>query len=339
MKLFVLGAGGIGTLVTSAVCNRFPVTFIVRSQKKIEYMAQNKNCFQINRLFDGKQKEFQIDSVKTSEQVCLENAFIPFLIVCVKTIDTVKSLKPLLKVLDERSKILFIQNGMGVLEELYSTIWPIAGKRPTIYHGVISHGVWQDKSKWGTFDYNHAGSGTLEMSKVPDNKNSSDEIDDVLLKILDDKEIHAKYLNYNDLLVLQIIKLMVNACINSTTSIIDCVNHEPSGISITESLYKDIITEGLSIIKKSFPSVKDDPRLSIEKVYETVVYLGFTLNGKNSSSMREDTKAIPVREVEVDYINGYICKLANNLGLSAPINETIRKLVLLRVEINKKRLI
>lgn len=343
MSVYILGAGGVGTLIASSLTKAFNVNFIVRNTSKLENLAKTNNTFSIKRLYDNnKTIDYKINGGFLSNN--LPDEKIDFLLVSVKTFDTVKSLLPLLDRITNKTRILLVQNGMGVVDELYSEIWKDVNSRPTIYQGVISHGVWQSPENCNTYNYNHAGYGYLKICQIPrDLKNittADSEVikEDKIINSLLESDLNVTAYSYEELLVYQIQKFLVNCCMNSTTSIIDCINYKLSGIEETDKLFTSIVSEGLDILYKAYPVLATSPLandlLSAKKQVDFVKHVGFTINSKNSTSMRQDV--LNLRDTEIDYINGHIVKKALECGLTAPVNDTICKLVQLKLMINRR---
>lgn len=345
MSVYVLGAGGVGSLVATALTKAFKVNFIVRNTSKIECLKLTDNTFEIKRLYNqGEILKYKINAAFTVDS--LPDEKIDFLLVCVKTFDTVASLTPLLNKITEKTRVLLIQNGMGVVDELYEKVWKDIKTRPIIYQGVISHGIWQTAENNNTYNYNHAGLGDLKICRIPkDLSLTSDAVKDELelrsdpvISTLVASDLKASTYTYDDLLVYQIQKLLVNCCMNSTTSIIDCINYKLENLPGMLKLYTSIVSEGLNILYKAYPNIQKSPLakelLTVEKHVAFVQQVGFKINGKNSTSMRQDV--LNCRDTEIDYINGHIVKKASEVGLSAPVAETICNLVSIRLDVNRR---
>ncbi|ODV85158.1 hypothetical protein CANARDRAFT_7807 [[Candida] arabinofermentans NRRL YB-2248] len=348
-NVYVLGAGGIGTLVSSHLTKNFSLKFILRSQEKINLLQKSGNNIQIKQLFNGdKLLNYKVSGSYRADNI--PDDLIDFLIVSVKTFDTLKSLQPLMAKIGQSTKILLIQNGMGVVEELYNHLWPEIEKRPTIYQGVISHGVYQDQAEVNTFNYNHAGLGDMKICKIPKSIQSAKPyklvedqtdgvVDDSIIKALVDSEaLKCEYYCYKDLTVFQIEKLMVNSCINPVTAILNCVNGELAGIQPNRELFQQIIDEGVDVMVEAYPIVLESKHFSkIDKarLLDFVIEIGTITNKKNSSSMRQDV--LNLRPIEIDYINGYIAKLGDLNSRDAKYNKAIAMLVKSRLQIDLNR--
>lgn len=346
MSVYVLGAGGVGTLIASSLSKQFNVNFIVRNAAKLNYLKNTNNTFQIKQLFNNdKIIDYKINGAYTTETI--PDGVIDFLLISVKTFDTVNALTPLLNKINSHTKILLVQNGMGVVDQLYEKLWKEESERPIIYQGVISHGVWQSPEQNNTYNYNHAGFGYLKICQIPRNLKASieelkqDEIsmrNDKFIDALLNGDLNVTGYSYDELLVYQIQKFLVNCCMNATTSIVDCINYKLSDLKETDELFTAIISEGLKVLFKAYPSLQSSELakdlLNTEKQLNFVKYVGFTINSKNSTSMRQDV--INLRNIEIDYINGHIVKKAIENEMSAPVNDTIRKLVQIKLATNRR---
>ena len=344
MSVYVLGAGAMGTLISASLAKQFKVNFIIRNAAKIDNLAKTGNMFSITRLFDNNTTtQYTINGAFQADKI--PDNHIDFLLISVKTFDTVKSLAPLLDKISEKTRILLVQNGMGVVDELYNEVWTDISKRPTIYQGVISHGAWQSAENHNTYNYNHAGFGYLKVCKVPRDLKSTKTLkedeafmkNDAVMDALFKSDIAGTGYSYDVLLVYQIQKFLVNCCMNATTSIVDAINYKISEIPETHDLFTGIVDEGLTVLFKAYPALAKSELaqslLTTEKQVEFVKHIGFGVNPKNSTSMRQDV--LNLRDTEIDYINGHIIKKAKECGLTAPINSTIRQLLKMKQAVTR----
>lgn len=346
-SVYVLGAGGIGCLVSCPLAKVFKLNLIVRNIAKREYLRENANKIQFKQLFnEGNIVSFVVNGAYTADRI--PDKRIKNLIVSVKTFDTISAIKPLMGKIDKRTNILFVQNGMGVIDELYATLWPEKSIRPAIYQGVISHGVYQELNEKNTYNYVHAGFSGLKICKMPkslddgeqmvDGDGNLEEAPSFIQTLITCDKLNAKYYTYKDLLVYQVQKLMVNECMNAVTTILDCINFELY-TKTAVVLFREIISESLNVLNRSMPILKEstlyDSILNVDSLVEYTKKCGFIVNGKNSTSMRQDV--LNLRDVEIQYINGYIVKQGKKVGYAASVNKTIVLLVKTRLEINRDR--
>ncbi len=109
-------------------------------------------------------------------------------------------------------------------------------------------------------------------------------------------------------------KLLINACINGLTAIHNCRNGDLLSQSSIQGELDQLIKECENVAKSAgFPRLASQLR---PRVYSVAA-----ATGNNYSSTCMDIKL--GRRTEIDYINGYLCDLANQLGLNTPANQTI----------------
>lgn len=334
----ILGAGSIGGLVAyelSTLASPPKTVLLWRNSSRLaDFRDRYLSKVTIRRLF-----KTPVESVSGTFDSAIASTLkgpISNLIVTTKTYQTQSALRPYLHLIDKSTNILLIQNGLGVSDELIRDVWPDESNRPTLYQGVINHGAFivPDDNEYIVA---HAGFADLNIAQVSSDDTSSLPL--FIQQLVDAKGLVTHYMPYSDLLLIQLKKFTVNACINSITSIIDCINGELGKGDKAPQLFHDIIEESIGIFKKCIPELKDNPNvdkvLDKEKLIANVIEVGTVVNAQNSSSMRQDV--LNLRETEVDYINGYVVKLAHNNGLEAKVNQTITNLVKLRLSINRNR--
>jgi len=344
--IYILGAGSMGGLVACELSNTIKnpnITLLLRNAAKVDHFNKvNNSTIHINRLFkDPVEKishRFHAASAKDINEV-IDN-----LIISTKTYQTQAALKDYLPYLKPTSNILLIQNGLGVVDELYKDVWPNIEDRPNIFQGVISHGGFITSNTGDNYEISHAGFGDLKIAKFPRDPSNTQEEDvikpEFLKQLEDSKGLATTIMSYSDLLLIQLKKFAVNACMNPITAIINCVNGELKSYGNgLNNLFYDIISELIDVFMATNPLLAKNPKtaevLDKQNLLEYVVLCGTVWNVHNSSSMRQDT--LHLRDTEVDYINGFVVKVAEENGLKADVNKTIANMVKLRLAVNRSR--
>jgi 2-dehydropantoate 2-reductase len=90
------------------------------------------------------------------------------LIICTKATRVLQALSGLKHRLHPESVILFLQNGMGIVEEVDKEIFPDPETRPHYMVGINSHGMHSTGDKFTTV---HAGFGTISLGILPHERN------------------------------------------------------------------------------------------------------------------------------------------------------------------------
>lgn len=273
----------------------------------------------------------------TSEQIRSsddQEGIIYHLIVSVKAPQTVWAIQAVAHRLTHDSSILFLQNGMGVLDEVNQKIFPDEKSRPTYMVGVVSHGLYSKRP----FSVVHAGEGTIALGVLP--RTPMDE--SIQSESLNQLSTSARYLMRTmtrtavfvavgfpptDLLQQQLDKLAVNCIINPLTTILDCKN----GALLHNFYFRRVIRlllAEISLVIKSLPELKNVPNvkmrfdtLRLERLVASIAYT----TAENYSSMVQDNRS--GRVTEIDYINGYIVKRGENLGIHCAMNYMLMHMV------------
>ena len=250
------------------------------------------------------------------------------LIVSTKAFNTVDGLKRVAHRLTSKSSVLFLQNGMGIIEEVNERVFPEPEKRPQYLQGVISHGVKQIKP----FSLNYSGQGTTALAILPRN----------IEEIKPDFEPSALYLLRTmtrtpvlaavgfpptDLLQLQIEKLAANAIINPLTALLNCSNgdllHRPSISRVIRLLLAE-----LSLVIKSLPELQGVPNVKMRFDIRRLEHIVIDIAGKtaaNKSSMLQDFSG--GKRTEIDYITGYLVRRGEEVGIQCILNYMLQHMV------------
>lgn len=362
--IHIVGMGSMGTLLAINLLQytKTDVIPLFRNKERLSQFQNDANStIGIRKLFE---KGTPLIVKKLEKSYCPDTfpkEHIENLVVTTKTYQTKSALEPYLPYIDSNTNLILIQNGLGVLEVLKEEIFPQEENRPNLFQGVISHGVFQDKG----FIFNHAGSVGIRVSRLPWSQKDMvqtneavllDTHENSLIQVLTEpvfaKEFNCQYVTYQELLFGQLFKFAVNSCINPVTAIMDCDNGEI--VDSCRPVFTSIIKESLEVLKvaykplfeyenkynnlEGYPSLKVNSVLTVDNLVNEIIKIGCELNAKNSSSMRQDTRYL--RDTEIEYINGYIVKLAKDLGLGpeyAKVNKTVSELVNLRLGLNRRR--
>ena len=270
------------------------------------------------------------------------------LIVTVKAHVTVRALARVASRLTRHSTILFLQNGMGMLDEVNDQLFPDIETRPNYMAGVITHGLFAEKPFKVVLD----GIGTIAMGALPrypmgplDLSADRSRIPMApsslyLLRTLTRTPVlGAVGFAPSELLQYQLEKLAMNAIINPLTVMFDCNNGELlSNLHITRVVR--LLLSEISLVIRSLPELQNVPnlqkRFSMERLEAQVFGLA-KRTANNRSSMLQDM--IHVRKPEVEYINGYIVRRGEELGIMCAMNYMIMKMVSGKSTINSTRVL
>jgi 2-dehydropantoate 2-reductase len=274
---------------------------------------------------------------------------IDHLVLATPTIDTTRALFSLKDRLGPSSTICFLQNAMGLIDEVNEMVFPDFATRPRYMIASTSHGVVNHTSRsfsvvqHGTVDMylclvphstrsfssNPDGRGVEVTSKEStDNRmiyswNSSAR---TLLKIFTRlPNLTASGVEYPRIFREQLQRLAVAAVIGPLSVIFDCrnggllFNHEIS------ELMRDLLRE-ICLVIRYLPELEGQPisgildEFSAERFQQRVTRIASQTRQDMNNMLRDVTNG---RKSEIDYINGYIVKRGEELGINCSVNRSI----------------
>ncbi|MCY8996125.1 2-dehydropantoate 2-reductase [Bacillus inaquosorum] len=277
MKIGIIGGGSVGLLCAYYLSLHHEVTVVTRREEQAAAI-QSEGI----RLYKGGE-EFRADC---SADMRINSPF-DLLVVTVKQ-HQLQSVFPSLERIG-KTNILFLQNGMGHIHDLKD--WR-AGH--SIYVGIAEHGAVR-KSDTAV---EHTGFGAIKWSAFDDAE--PDRLNVLLQHSHSDFPIHYE----TDWYRLLTGKLIVNACINPLTALLQVKNGELLTTPAYLAFMKLVFQEACRILRLE----------NEEEAWERVRSVcGQTK--ENRSSMLVDV--IEGRQTEADAIIGYLLKEARLQGLDA----------------------
>ena len=266
------------------------------------------------------------------------------LIVTTKAQQTVKSLRPLKHRLGKDSTILFLQNGCGTIDEVNKNVFPDPLDRPHYMLGINSHGV----TATGPTTATHAGHGVIYLGILPrdgangsrvltsESSRSKSQLNDVefsntsiyLLRCLARLPILSVFpVPPSALTLYQLDKLAVNCVVNPLTVLLDAPNGSLLNNHHLSRTMRLLLFE-ISAIFRRLPEVEGLPNIDVrfgpDRLEDLVISVARKTSG-NISSMLQDVRR--GTETEIDYLNGYVVRRGEELGVKAVVNYSMVTLV------------
>ncbi|KAK4443629.1 putative 2-dehydropantoate 2-reductase [Podospora aff. communis PSN243] len=321
--IHILGIGNLGKYVAYSLAKSSPksVTFIFhRKSLEDEWRAEGEA---VTCITDGSSDSRSGFCVETLPAESPAPEPIRNLIVTTKAYMTVDALKPLRHRLNSSSSILFLQNGMGVLEEVQNSLFRNEKDTPAFWSGICSAGVYSTK----TFTFVHAGRGPLligpaDNRTLPANPAQPTFTDDMTQRLLQASTLETTIVPADVIREAQLKKLVVNAVINPLTAIFRCQNGELVDNPTMFAVAKLVLDETAIILRTMMPHLQTS--FSDQTLLDLVVSVAGKTR-KNTSSMLQDVNA--GRKTEIDYINGYFIREALRLSVPYTCNQRLAELV------------
>ncbi|KAL2172968.1 ketopantoate reductase PanE/ApbA C terminal-domain-containing protein [Thermothelomyces heterothallicus CBS 202.75] len=246
------------------------------------------------------------------------DAPIRHLIVATKTMATASAIAPIKHRLNKDSHILFLQNGMGVADEVSEKLFPDPESRPTYWAGICSAGIYYKSP----FTFVHAGTGALSVGVVGGACPASDlpppanmDRNPMVTQLLDAPLLGARLLSPERTLRAQLLKLVVNSIINPLTAIFGCKNGHLIESAEARDMSLHLLQEAGLIVRALLPRSSGE---LVEQEFTDAALGDFVWDvarktANNTSSMLQDVRN--GKPTEIDYINGYLVSQGQRLGL------------------------
>lgn len=226
------------------------------------------------------------------------------LLICVKSFNTKQAIEQIKPLLGQNTKILTLQNGMGNIE----IISEIVGEERVIA-GITNEGATLiDIGK-----IRHAGHGETIIGTI----NGKIPVEIRAIREIFNKVGFETKMS-RDIKSIIWSKLIINVGINALTAITRLPNGKLMEYEGTRRILRDAVTEATRIAKrKRVRLIFEDPLAKVEAVCEGT--------SDNLSSMLQDV--LRKKRTEVDFINGVIVRLGQELGISVPTNKLLLDLI------------
>ncbi|MDP2044246.1 MAG: 2-dehydropantoate 2-reductase [Candidatus Omnitrophota bacterium] len=297
MKIVVVGPGAMGCLFAA---------FLSKSKEEIWLLDKNKeNAARINEngiSLEGVSGAWQGKPKTTANIQDIGKA--DLILICVKSFHTKQAVEQIKPLLGQNTKILTLQNGMGNIE----AIAELTGEERVI-GGVTNEGATLiDIGK-----IRHAGRGETIIGMI-DGKTPVEMrgIREIFNKVGFETKMSR------DIKSLIWSKLIINVGINALTAITGLPNGKLTEFEGTKRILREAVTEAVRIAKrKRIKLIYEDPLAKVEAVCEGT--------STNLSSMLQDV--LRKKRTEIDFINGVIVRLGQELGISVPTNKLLVDLV------------
>lgn len=168
MKIHILGGtGSIGSLVATSLAygpaSNIAVNVILRSKRKLQQYLQNGSTLSMERNVGTRTTIDREIAGVVAEQ--LKPGEIENLVVTTPCHTTLHALQSVKHAIGPQTNVLFLQNGMGLTQNVINKLWPKSDvQRPSFFSGIVSHGV--RPSERGPFAFTHTGNGAIKMAAI-----------------------------------------------------------------------------------------------------------------------------------------------------------------------------
>lgn len=300
MKIAIAGAGAMGS--------RFGVMLKRAGNDVILIDSWAEHVQTIN------QNGLTVETDQGNEKVEIP-AFLPkdvhfepeLVVLFTKSMGLVQMLQDIQPILNDQTKIVCLLNGLGHIATIEKYV-----KKANIFMGVT---LWT-AALLGAGHIKLTGDGSIEIQNIdPTQKKAAEEI----CGVFDVAGLKAKY-SANVMFSIWR-KACVNGTLNTLCTLLDCNIAQFGSLPQSDQLVKQIVAEFAAV------AAYEDVTLDVDQV---AAYIGKLYDpsqaGAHFPSMYQDL-IMHHRLTEIDYLNGYVAKRANQLGIATPVCATLTALV------------
>lgn len=360
--IHIIGAGRLGKYVAHSVASlpfAPPVTLILHTGSLMKRWHDEGRAIKIlrhGRLYIQDQvrvefagapgRGFRNFQAKEPASSVIKN-----LIVTTDGFQTLPALTAIRDRLQSSSTILFLQDGMGIIDEVNQKVFPDPMTRPNYALGSIEHKLTPTERVF-TLIEKEAKGGALSVQIRSTSSNAQPSQQHSILRRLDgtwrpfmflmrtlarSPELKVATLARPDFLMKQLQNLAVNSIIGPLSVLYDCSNGELLNNNMVFQSMRLILKETSQILR-SLPEIsrvsKIHEKFSARKL-EAIVVSVIKMTDDNSSVMLQDVKA--GRRTSMGFYNGYLVRRATELGIACPHNEMLLTMVRAKQEVMSKK--
>jgi 2-dehydropantoate 2-reductase len=301
MRFVIVGPGALGCLVgaklAEAVAGNGDVLWILdHDAKRADHINREGILYE---KADRQERQERYPVHACADPTVIGRADVLFL--CVKSYDLGATLDFCRPLLQPRTLLIFMQNGIGHLD-LGDRVGDAIPAFGSTSEGATSLGAGHTR---------HAGDGMTFLGFLDGQDAASN---DLLMKTVSRLQAGGLSVSLSDTIRTRLwAKLFVNVGINALTAIHDCKNGELLSIAEVEREMQGAVAEAERLaVAKGIP-IEQDP-------YQATVAV-CRATARNVSSMRQDV--LKKRRTEIDAINGAVVREALRYGIATPVNNSL----------------
>ncbi|PWY84774.1 2-dehydropantoate 2-reductase [Aspergillus heteromorphus CBS 117.55] len=335
--IHVIGLGSIGTVVAHSlrcIPTPPPVTLLLHREAIYQQFLARGQRLHLQVGEGGSSvgsAGYDVDFVGDANNSHRRSAAAPIrsLIVAVKACATVSALRPIQHRLGRQSTICLFQNGLGQIEALNKHLFPDPLTRPTYMFGIMRHSAYI-KSPLDAVLAGRHGSGAIGVVGDQVSAEASPHCRDLIDRLVAAPIIRCTEMPWIELRQAQLLKLSTNCMVNPLTALLGVHNGAMLENAELRRMQRPLLGE-ISSVFCQLPELQGLPdvqaRMSVAALEEQLIS-NIQKTAGNSSSMCEDVRA--GRATEIEFINGWVVRQGQEMGIACPINRCLVQLILAR---------
>ncbi|KAI9268918.1 ketopantoate reductase PanE/ApbA C terminal-domain-containing protein [Phascolomyces articulosus] len=335
MRFHILGTGSVGCNTAFHIRSLYNVTLVLRSQRTLQDFQKRQNQITYRR---GHQPELItrggfdaiVPSSSIDKKTSIDSHKLEAVVVTTKAQNVTEAVSSIKSQLSRSSTLVLLTNGMGIADELLASLWPTPEERqesPAIILGVnrhatvrtepfsVQHIVGWENPKDGYFlsAYPPSFISPSHETKQQEYKEQTGAVIEALCKV---DGINAKKVEWPDLLQRMMSKLVVNCSLNAISGLLEMTTEVPVQNPYTSKIIRSVCDECAQVLTELNTNGGD--------LYTMVERTALISSGSKTSTFQD---MMAKRLTEIEYLNGYLVRLAKERNASVPINQFLLNLL------------
>lgn len=263
----------------------------------------------------------QLPKLRSRPDTVIEN-----LIVTTDGPETVSALSAIKHRLRNYSTVCFIQDGLGIIDRVNSSVFSQPASRPSYMLGNITHDLQSTGSNFTVFERRP---GTLSLTIIPPTFEITGQARKLdfgwtarsryLIRTLcRAPELQARGLIPRDFYRMQLEKLAISSVLGSISVVYNCTNDQLlNNFQVSRTM--ELLLKEISLIIQQLPEVShisDIDQYFCPKRLKLIILSVIEKTGKNRTSMLQ--AVMNGRRTNIDFSNGYLLDRAAELGIDCP---------------------
>ncbi|KXX78634.1 putative 2-dehydropantoate 2-reductase [Madurella mycetomatis] len=264
--IHILGIGNLGKYVAHALMKQHPrslapITLLFHRKRLLADWNNGGRVIQcITHGKVDRRGGFKVEVLPDSDvDGTLDTTPIKNLIVATRSYATTSALDLIKHRLDKESDVIFLQNGMGIVEEVSEQVFPDPRTRPRYWAGVYSTGSIHSTAP---FHVVHTGRGSLLIGLVGDSNGplAPDAVpsNHMLQQLLHDDILGTELVSPEKIKRAQLRKLVVSSIIDPLTVLFNCTNGEVFNSKPRMALLRLLVRETGRIARGLLDDLSDE---------------------------------------------------------------------------------
>jgi 2-dehydropantoate 2-reductase len=303
MKILIFGAGAMGSVFGGFLSNKNEVTLIGR-ESHISTI-EKKGLF-VSGIW-GDHQFSKLKGYNSVKKIPMGSTF-DLIMIMTKSYDTLEAVREVQSFVEKGSAVISMQNGIGNEDVISSEVgientmggMAIFGAR-LIEPGHVEVTVYASEVLVGDL-IDVSASRAVKIARIFSKSGIPTRPSDNIIR---DKWMKAFY----------------NIALNPLSAILRVPYGELGKSEETQKIIKDLLREGFEVANALHILLK----LEWKEYFSHLIEKQLPPTAEHISSMLQDIKR--GKMTEIDYLNGAIVKLGEDLGIKTPVNETITRII------------